>query len=91
MSNLSQREAVKAYRKVCLRYGTTPHPVVRQGMGGWPSGPVLCRDYEGWYSTTRWAVIWEGGPYDWTMEHFEEDLGVFVEPINGFALGLYQP
>jgi hypothetical protein len=78
--------------------------VRRQGEGSWPGGvPVLVRDYEGWSTTTRWAIVWEEGPYEWVHyldggieEEFGFDLqpagrpaGVHVEAIQSFSLGLY--
>ena len=77
--------------------------VRRQGGLSWPDGPVLCADFEGWSTTSDWAVVWEGGPHDWTMyvphggrtEDFGLTVGpidlpgVFCEPVNGFALALY--
>lgn len=73
--------------------------VVRQGEGRWPNAPVLCHNFEGWHTTTTWAVVWEEGPYDWAMwiphggEGFppaELARDIFAEPINGWALGLYR-
>jgi hypothetical protein len=78
--------------------------VRQQGGASWPSAPVLVRDYEGWSTTTRWAIVWEEGPYEWVHyldggieEEFGFDLkpvktpaGVFVEPIQSFSVGLYQ-
>jgi len=85
--SLTKAQATAAYRRICKALGETPHTdVVEQGMR-WPAGPVLCRDFEGWYSTTRWAVVWEEGPYEWPCNRIDDR--VFVEAINGFALGLY--
>ncbi|MBC8090836.1 MAG: hypothetical protein H7Y15_02640 [Pseudonocardia sp.] len=96
--NLTQAKATAAYRALLKQYkahAVTAHPVVEQGAGPWPSDPVLCRNFESWSSTTRWAVVWEEGPYEWALdaaEHSEKfPVGVFVEPINGYALGLYLP
>jgi hypothetical protein len=114
---LTEEQAVAAYTALVTglsrNYGydgeggepLVAHPIVAQTAAGgdWPDGPVLCRNYEGWTSTTDWAVIWEGGPYDWSMyldggieEEFGARLqaielpdGVWAEPINGFAVGLY--
>lgn len=103
-AKLTQAQASKAYELVCEKYGehvqrsatTAKVAVFEQGVGRWPSGPVLVRNFEGWYSTTPWAIVWEGGPEDWTSacgyggEHKPVyPAGVFTEPINGFALGLH--
>ena len=107
MPPLTQRQAVKAYRAVCTALGVEPQVsaatgrvmVVRQGEGRWPSRPVLCHQFQGWYSTSPWAVVWEEGPFEWAMfvPHGGEGIApaeladdVFAEPINGWALGLYR-
>lgn len=97
---LDKREAMQAYRAVCEAFEVEPHPeVVRQGEGRWPTGPVLCESFEGWFTTTAWAVVWEGGPFEWAMyvPHGGQGFAparlsdeIFAEPINGFALGLYR-
>lgn len=99
--NLTKAKAVAAYKALVKAYadqGVVAHePVVQDGQR-WPDGPVLCRDFELWSGPTRWAIVWEGGPYDWAIEasstQFADDRGglpegVFVEPIVGWALGLY--
>jgi hypothetical protein len=79
--------------------------VRRQGGGGgyWPSAPVLVRNYEGWSTTTTWAICWEEGPYEWVhyldggieeefgfeLKAIEKPAGVFCEPIQSFSLGLF--
>jgi hypothetical protein len=93
VKNLTKTQAMAAYRKVCKQLGTTPHPEpVTQGAdsAAWAAGPVLCRDFEGWSSTTHWAIVWEGD-YDWPHRMWEQFIGtkVFAEPINGYSLGLY--
>jgi hypothetical protein len=32
-------------------------------------------------------VVWEEGPYEWPCTRIDDR--VFVEAVNGFALGLY--
>jgi hypothetical protein len=80
--------------------------VQRQGTGvRWPSGvPVLCRDYGSWTTETRWAIVWEEGPYEWVhyldggieeefgfrLTPIQRPAGVFTEPIESFSLGLYR-
>lgn len=91
MRNLTKAQALRAYRAICADLGQTPQAEpVEQGGGSWPSGPVLCRDFEGWSTTTRWAVVWEEGPYEWPLTTSPlARKGVFTEPVNGWALGLY--
>jgi hypothetical protein len=60
-------------------------------------GPMLKMDYEGWYGPTRPAILLEGGPYDWAVDCCGDvqdaldkaKVPVFVEPIAGYALGIY--
>ncbi len=100
---LTRRQAQAAYVAVCEKFGETPSrttgggiAVHRQGSGVWPTGPILVADFEGWYSTNDWAVLWEGGPEDWSIlsgygadNRPDYPAGVFAERINGYALGLY--
>jgi hypothetical protein len=119
MSNLTARRARIAHRRIVtgleLQYGYTPGELLtptlhrgevlihRQGEGTWPTAPVLVRKYEGWSTTTEWAIVWEGGPDEW-VHHLdcglEETHGatqppictpdwLFCEPIQSFSLGLY--
>lgn len=91
---ISEREAVAAYHRVCAvlevePYGTT----VQQGGGDWPDGrPVLCRNFATWYDPAPWAIVWEGGPYDWAVEvSFDARLiggSILCEPITGYALAI---
>lgn len=68
-------------------------------------GPQLQRDYEGWGgSATAVAIVWDGGPHDWAIGAFSPHItefgsrvegavrpaGIFSEPINGYALGVYR-
>lgn len=90
--DLTQQHAEDAYAAIVQAFGEQPHSlVVRQGGDWWPEGPVLCENFEGWTTFTRWAIVWEGGPFEW-VHHVPRDVvpdNVFIEPINGFALGLY--
>lgn len=95
VKHLTKAQAMAAYRRACKALKQKPHgEVVQQGAGRWPTGPVLCQDYSGWYSTTRWAICWEEGPFDWAIDQDVLDATtgtapVFVEPINGWVVGLY--
>lgn len=81
--------------------------LVRDRFKGWfdgpEDGPELRKDWD-FLGTgpTPYAIVWEGGPYDWAMlatgggrgefgfevEPVKVD-GVFLEPITGWALGVY--
>lgn len=95
MRNLTQAEAMIAYRRICRALGETPaNAPVEQGDGSqaWYAGPVLCRDYESWSTASRWAIVWEGGTEDWAIrmaDRLIHDPKVFAEPIQSFSLGLY--
>jgi hypothetical protein len=92
MVNLTKAQALSAYKKICKALGETPQEdFVTQGGSNWPDGPILVKDFESWYSTTKWAVVWEGGHYEWsyTTDFGLDDKKIFAEPINGYSLGLY--
>lgn len=59
-------------------------------------GPTLMMEFD-WTGTGPCpAIVWEGGPYEWvyqfTEAQFEKRMigkRVFIEPITGWALGMY--
>lgn len=84
--NVTAIRAAKVQRVVAeimfRKYGETEdYPVVEDF--DWTSGPPC------------WAIVSEEGPYDWAMEiafdvqEAVDELGLFVEPITGWALGIY--
>lgn len=90
--SISSLEAKGAYRQVCALLGVEPQKSIRkQGdPGPVPIGPILYRDFEGWHATFPWAIVWEGGPHDWSVEaSFTPELlesKFLFEPINSYAL-----
>ncbi len=88
-------DAMLAYTKACTALSMPAQPVVRQGTGNWPSGPVLCEDFD---DTGRYAIVWDGGSF-WSPDsdenwvdvaaHAANTAAVFAEPINHWAIGLY--
>lgn len=78
---------------------------VKRTFKGWIDGPEygpkLVKDWD-WVGPTPYAIVWEEGPYDWAMlasgggrtefgskvEPVKVD-GVFLEPVTGWALGVY--
>lgn len=92
---LTKRQAVKAYNAIVASLAdldVTPIAgTFRQGEGRWPSAPILVEDYGSWTTTTRWAIVWEEGPYEWVdlVKRDSVPDGVFVEPVESFSLGLY--
>lgn len=50
-----------------------------------PERPHL---YEPGFHSSGWTVAWEGH-YEWTLSQFETSPKVFVEPVNGWCLGIY--
>lgn len=97
MANLTKRQAVKAYNALVAALGEVPQAgTFRQGEGAWPSAPVLVENYGSWSTTSRWAIVWEEGPFEWALRPgWDQDVrdaipdGVFAEPIESFSLGLY--
>lgn len=110
--------------KVTKAQATRVLRAVEKRFGAWLDGnendPKLLMDFEwGYWGYSTPAVVWEGGPYDWTiaftgggltdeeraMEGEIKELfgatvkhkqpepakveGVFLEPITGWALGIY--
>lgn len=69
-----------------------PSDQVRRGTAIW-----LAKDYEGWYSTTRWCFVLEGTGLDAVAlaSSLNEKLRsqgnheVFCEPINDWSFGVY--
>ena len=107
-TNLTERQAMAVYRKFCRYFKAYDiEPVDHAVTPGerWPTdGPVLVKDFETGYSTAKWAIVWEGGPYDWPQlfphggidEEFgfnwpnvELPGGAWVEPINGWSTAIY--
>ncbi|MGV8972212.1 MAG: hypothetical protein ACOH10_07805 [Rhodoglobus sp.] len=82
---------------------------VRRQFAGWldpadEGGPQLVKDFDWGAGPAPYAVIWEGGPYDWAMlageGGIEEEFGakikavvfpktVFCEPYTGWALAIW--
>jgi hypothetical protein len=61
-----------------------------------PSFEALESDIYGWGDGTSPIIQWEEGPYEWTLdlpialEALLADNDLFAEPINTWALGLYE-
>ena len=95
MQNLTKRQATAALRAVCAYLGVAPTDLEAHTQGDgtqWhvSGAPTLVRDWD--YAGARWSIVWEEGPYDWAVLASGEGLrtpGTFLEPINGWALGLY--
>lgn len=92
---LSEELAMEAYRAIVAHLATsfgyddlTPDDhATRQGIGdpAWNNGPVLCRDFEGWHTDTSWAVVWDGGPFEWSYllpMGGRGEFGIEVEPVR---------
>jgi hypothetical protein len=99
---VTKKQAEKVLRVLCAQRGVK--------LGDKEYGPQLVKDWEwGWTQshTYRWAIIWEGGPYDWPFYFpyggIEEEFGsnvpdvservndVFVEAITSWAIAIYPP
>lgn len=95
--NLTRAKAEKALAQIEKQFGVT----AAEKAAGY--GPTLMENFEGNYDTYRWAIVWEGGPYEWTYGAFEAHTGeygrmegvtrpakVYAEAINHYALALYR-
>jgi hypothetical protein len=92
---VSERAARAVYVDVCRVLGFEPHPEVRvQGDGTWPYGPVLVRDFALWGEAVPWAVVFEGGPFEWVMLREVDAVpmpdGLFMEPLCSFAMAIHE-
>lgn len=92
---VSERAVRAVYTEVCRVLGFEPHPVVRvQGDGSWPYGPVLVRDFALWGEPTDWAIVFEGGPFEWVLfpklDKVPMPDGLFMEPMCSFALAIHE-
>ncbi len=63
---------------------------------GWGGGiDISLTDEYGWTSSGGPIVMWEEGPEDWTLtlprsvKHYAKVRGLFLEPVNSWALGVY--
>jgi hypothetical protein len=69
-------------------------------------GPKLIHNWD-WLDSgpTTWAIVWEGGPYDWALlaetggrTEFGRAIapaknwpaGTFAEPVTSWAVGIYE-
>lgn len=96
MRNLTKAQAVAALKRVAKHHGVEPFSLEPQTQGNgaawaYSGKPALVRDYGSWSTTTRWAIVWEEGPYDWSVMLAPDVTGaaVFHEAIDGFSVGLY--
>lgn len=52
MKNITKRQAEASLKAIAKKFGAD-------------DGPQLVKDHQGWYSDHAWAIVWEGGPYEW--------------------------
>lgn len=71
MGQATKRQAQTALRAIRKAYGFKPGE--DDGIG-----PKLVEEYHGWYSTTRNAIVWEEGPFEWAIR---ASLGGFDEEL----------
>lgn len=60
-------------------------------------GPALIMDFDWFGHGPAPAIVWEGGPEEWTRvfcdqqyEHRTVNAKVFIEPQTAWALGMYR-
>lgn len=94
MARATKRQVQTALRAIRKHYGFGPDDY---------HGPRLVEEYHGWYHTYRNAIVWEDGPYEWsvavscgcaTCKHECGDpipmpKGTYSEAIDSYAIGLY--
>ena len=69
MKNVTKRQAEASLKAIAKKFG---------------EGAQLVKDHQGWYSDHAWAIVWEGGPYEWPQlldGGFDEELfnGLYPE------------
>lgn len=95
---VTKRQAEQAFRQVKDQFAAFIEP-------GDEYGPQLIHNWD-WLESgpTRWAIVWEGGPYDWalaaetggkleygTIEPAKNwPAGTFSEAVTSWAVGIYE-
>lgn len=99
MRNIQQEEAelllweseMLGCFKQFLAFWEDKIPGVTEGVGG----PELIFDYEGMYNNHAVAIVWEGGPFEWTEittlfdNHLLLSDGFWTESINHYAIAIH--
>lgn len=95
MARATKRQAQTALRAIRKAYGFKP------GEDDY-IGPKLVDLYHGWYNSYPNAIVWEEGPYEWSLLcscggcreegvlEVEMPKGTYAEAIDGQALALYK-
>lgn len=69
MAKATKRQALTALKAIRSAYGYCP---------GDKDGPRLVEEYHGWYNSYPNAIVWEEGPYEWSVRAcgggFDEEL-----------------
>lgn len=97
---VTQRQAEQAFRQIKQQFAAFIDPDVEQ------YGPQLIHNWD-WLDSgpTKWAIVWEGGPYEWALlaetggrTEFGRAVppaknwpaGTFAEPVTSWAVGIYE-
>ena len=85
--HVSAAEAKAVFAAVRRHFGVSPG-----ARGADASGPDLRRDYDFGWGRCDYAIVWEGGPSEWTTEVSGlpglPDT-VWTEPQTSWALGIW--
>lgn len=99
-----KRDADKVLAAIRRQYAGWIDPKDKDDVGIGMSGPQLVKNFDWGCGVAPYAVVWEGGPYQWTYlageAHIDEEFGfkipavdfpesVFCEAYTGWALGIY--
>lgn len=96
---VTKRQAEQAFAQVKTQFAASINPDDKYG-------PKLIKDWD-WLDSgpTRWAIVWEGGPYEWallaqtggTSEYGTKipaaknwPAGTFSEAVTGWAIGIHE-
>jgi hypothetical protein len=88
MTAVTEAKAQRVLSAIEGRYDVdaTTHPSDR---------PQLVKNWEGDYSTVKWAIVWEG-PEEWVYDvtgggavQAVKAPGLYLEPVNHYVIGIH--
>jgi|688.fasta_scaffold193739_2 hypothetical protein len=78
---VTKAQATSVLKQVCDHYGIKPDS---------RNAPKLIMDFDWLGHGGQPHIVWEEGPYDWALRHWEaQSADVFLEPMTSWALGIF--
>jgi hypothetical protein len=98
---VTKRQAEQAFNQIKKQFAAYIEPGDEAAYG-----PKLIHNWD-WLDSgpTTWAIVWEGGPYDWALlaeiggnDEFGATIpaakawpaGTFAEPVTSWAVGIHE-